>query len=168
MMKKYFMLTFAAIVFLVIFTMFYEHFPFIDTKPDIILIIVTYIALTSDKTIDLFLAFSLGYLADLFSGSTIGLFTLLRTITYMFIRAFNVSYFSNNIVFFGILTFIVSMLDAIYLGYRFSLAGGFLSIFFNAIYMSFINLIAAFAVYPILQKIEKLYRKTKLETEEMY
>jgi rod shape-determining protein MreD len=130
---------------------------------------VIYIAITSDKLVDIFIAFTLGYLYDIFSGTAVGLFAMLRTITFVITRFLNMKFFSKNALFFIIATFIISIFDSIYLGYKFSDSSyGFLNIFGNAIHISIINSITALLMYPLLMKIEGLYLKTVEETEGRY
>jgi rod shape-determining protein MreD len=130
---------------------------------------VIYIAITSDKTVDIFIAFTLGYLYDIFSGTAVGLFAMLRTITFVITRFLTMRFFSKNALFFIIVTFIISIFDSIYLGYKFSGDSyGFLNILGNSIYISIINSVTAVLMYPLLVKIEGLYSKIAQEPEGRY
>ncbi len=168
-MKKYFIFTISALIFLISYTLLLKYVSIIKTKPDIILIMVIYVAVTSDKDTDIFIAFSLGYLFDIFSGSTIGFFTMLRTITYLMTRFFNMKFFSMNAYFFMLITFAVSILDSIYLSYHF-LGGGyrFFGIIWDCIYLSLINSVTALIMYPLLERIERLYLKVREEEQGRY
>ena len=160
-MKKGLLLISTSLVLLTLFALSLRYLQFIDTKPDIILIVVIYIAIAFDNALDILIAFVLGYLADIFSGSPVGLFVMMRTVAFVVVRFLNMNFFSKNALFFIIITFIASILDSIYLGYQFESAGStFISIMLSAIYIGLINMISALIMYPLLQKIEGFYLKT--------
>lgn len=168
-MKRFFIFTFAALVMLTLFTLLLKYFPSIKTKPDITLILVVYVAVASERSRDIILAFTLGYIYDIFSGSPVGLFAMLRTVDFIITRFFNMNFFSKNALFFIVITFVISVFDSIYLGYQFNQAqSGFFSILSHALYLSLINAIAALIMYPLLDKIEGLYLKTVEQTEGRY
>lgn len=168
-MKKFIILISASLAILTLFTLLLKYFSFIETKPDIILVMVIYIAIASDKSRDIFIAFTLGYLYDIYSGSPVGLFAMLRTVDFIITRFFNMNFFSKNTLFFVAITFVISMLDSIYLGYQFNEPTyGFGGIFLDALYLSFINAIAALIMFPLLDKIEGLYINTTEQAEARY
>lgn len=163
-MKKSLILIFTSLVLLTIFTLLLRYMRFIDTKPDIILIMVIYIAIAFDRPSDIFIAFILGYIFDVFSGSPGGLFAMMRTVTFVVVRFLNMNFFSKNALFFIIITFIISIIDSIYLGYQFdSFESGFITIFLNALYFALTNALTAIWMYPLLLKIEEIYLKTLQE-----
>jgi rod shape-determining protein MreD len=165
-MKKFTIFTLTALIALTVFTLLLRYFPFIDTKPDIILIMVIYIAVAFDKDTDIFLAFALGYLHDVFSGCAVGLFVMLRIVAFVVTRFLNMNFFSKNALFFVVITFFISVFDSIYLGYQFkTAASGFLNILGNALYLSVVNAITALFMYPLFIKLEEIYLKTVEEPE---
>jgi rod shape-determining protein MreD len=129
-------------------------------------VLVIYIAIESDKASDIFIAFILGYLQDIFSGNPVGLFAMLRTITFIITRFLNLNLFAKNRLFFVVTTFIVSIFDSIYLGYQFNSDGyGFFTILLDSFYLSFLNALMALIIYPLLNKIEGIYLKMLKEQE---
>lgn len=161
---KFFLYTISSLLILTVYTLLLEYFPFIRTKPDVILIIVIFTAITSDKPTDIIIAFALGYIFDLVSGSPAGFYAMIRTITFIITRVFNMKFFSKSAPFFVIITLIISILDSIYLGYHFDEYGyRFAHILGDAIYISIINALAALILYPLLNRIEGVYLKKMQE-----
>ncbi len=167
-MKHKLTLIFFAIATMTVSMMLAYYFPAIKAKPDLFLIFVVFIAITSDKTSDIFIAFSLGYIFDILSGCPVGLYAMLRTITFVALRLFNMNLFSKNALFFTITTFMISVPDSIYLGYRFNYASGFFSILGHALYLSFINAGTALLLYPLLEKLEHKFLISREEIKGNY
>ncbi|MFC1855542.1 rod shape-determining protein MreD [Thermodesulfobacteriota bacterium] len=167
-MRKFIFYSVLSLISLTFFTLFLEYFSFINVKPDIILLLVVYLAISSDETVDIFIAFTLGFFFDIFSGSVVGLFAMLRTVTFVVTRFLNMNFFSKNTLFFVVITFVISMIDSFYLGHQYKNNGyGSLVIIKDALYISSINALMALALYKVFTKIEEFYLKTIKEQEGM-
>jgi len=168
-MKKNALIIFLSLLMLTLFTWFVGYFPAIEMKPDVILILIVYIAISSDNVSDIFVAFMLGYFFDVFSGSSGGLFAMLRTVTFVVARYLNMNFFSKNLLFFVVTTFIISIFDSIYLGYQFSNGtDGFWYILKDSIYISIINALTALFMYRLFTRIERFSRIDRRKTERGY
>jgi rod shape-determining protein MreD len=77
-MKRIVLPLFAAILFLTLQTTLFASLPIQRLRPDFMLILTLYLGLTYPPISGGILAFLMGFLMDLFSGSSLGLFTLTR------------------------------------------------------------------------------------------
>jgi len=76
--KRLLLLFVAGFIAVLLQVTVFAHLPFGPVKPDLLLIVVIYVGIFLPATEGGVLSFALGYLADLFSGNLIGLFTFTR------------------------------------------------------------------------------------------
>ncbi len=109
-MKRFFLPLFAGVLFLILQTTLLSHLPIQRFRPDILLIFTLYLTFLLPPISGGILAMSLGYLMDLFSGSTLGFYTFSRPLlffaAYFFKEQFYLEGFSSQFLFafaFGLL-----------------------------------------------------------------
>lgn len=81
-MRRFILPLLAGIFFLVFQTTFLSFLPIQRIRPDVLLIFTLYLAFLFPPISGGILAFFLGYLMDLFSGNTLGLYTFSRPIVF--------------------------------------------------------------------------------------
>ena len=102
-MKRFVLLFFAGVLFLTLQTTLLSFLPFQRIRPDILLIFTLYLTFLFPPILGGILAMSLGYLVDLFSGSTFGFYTFSRPLlffaAYFFKERFYLEGFSSQFLF---------------------------------------------------------------------
>jgi rod shape-determining protein MreD len=81
-MKRVLLLLVAGFSAILLQATVFSYLPWTDLKPDLLLIVVLYVGFFLAPTEGGVLAFLLGYLADLFSASVMGLFTFTRVVAW--------------------------------------------------------------------------------------
>lgn len=81
-MKRILILLLAGLLAVLIQVTIFTWLPFGGLKPDLVLIVVLYVGFFLPPTEGGVLSFLLGYLADLFSGPVMGLFTFTRVVAW--------------------------------------------------------------------------------------
>jgi rod shape-determining protein MreD len=81
-MRRLILPLFAGIFFLVFQTTFLSFLPIQWVRPDVLLIFTLYLAFLFSPIFGGILAFFLGYLMDLFSGNSLGLYTFSRPLVF--------------------------------------------------------------------------------------
>ena len=81
-MKRILMLILAGLVAVLVQATIFSYLPGGRIKPDLLLIVVLYVGFFLPPTEGGVLSFLLGYLADLFSGPVMGLFTFTRVVAW--------------------------------------------------------------------------------------
>ncbi|MFH2012201.1 MAG: rod shape-determining protein MreD [Pseudomonadota bacterium] len=109
------MLLLLGVVFLGLQTTFLNFYPFMPVKPDLIIIIVAYLGIFKDPVRGIFLAAILGYLTDTLSGSTTGLFTFLRIVTFLLAKLACENIYIKSILSQIVLIIALSIIDGILL-----------------------------------------------------
>lgn len=89
----------AGVLLLTLQTTLWSAFSIQNVRPDLLLILVLYLALSSSPISGGILAFSLGYLMDLFSGNTIGLYALSRPLVFYGVRHFRSRFYLEGLPF---------------------------------------------------------------------
>ena len=102
-MKRILLLFILGILFLTFQTTFLGFIPIQRIRPDFMLIFTLYLGFSSPPVPGAILAFFMGYLVDLFSGNTFGLYTFSRPLlfygAYLFKSKFYVEGFSSQFIF---------------------------------------------------------------------
>lgn len=83
-------MVFSIFLFLGVITVCFQStalnlFPQFLVKPDLVIIIIAYLGVFHEPTRGIIIAFVLGFFLDTLSGSTTGLFSLLRIITFLLV-----------------------------------------------------------------------------------
>ena len=81
-MRRIILLLFLGVLFLTFQTTVVASLPIQRVRPDIILILTLYLSLTSSPFLSGILAFFMGYLVDLFSGNSLGLYAFTRPLIF--------------------------------------------------------------------------------------
>ena len=81
-MRRFFLLLLAGILLLIVQTTWLPLFPIQRMWPDLLLIFTLYLAFLFPPFLGGILAFLMGYLMDLFSGNTLGLYAFSRTLVF--------------------------------------------------------------------------------------
>ena len=81
-MRRFFLLLVAGILLLIVQTTWLSLFPVQRMRPDLLLIFTLYLAFLFPPFLGGILAFFTGYLMDLFSGNTLGLYAFSRTLVF--------------------------------------------------------------------------------------
>jgi rod shape-determining protein MreD len=102
-MKRVILTLFVGILFLTVQTTLFASLPIQRVRPDIMLIFTLYLAFSYPPISGGILAFLMGFLMDLFSGSSFGLYTLSRLflfyVAHLFKERFYMEYFSSQFFF---------------------------------------------------------------------
>jgi rod shape-determining protein MreD len=102
-MKRILLLLLFGILFLTVQTTFLRSIPIQRIRPDFMLIFTLFLAFSVSPVLGGILAFLMGYLVDLFSGNTFGLYTFSRPLlfygAYLFKSEFYVEGFSSQFIF---------------------------------------------------------------------
>jgi len=102
-MKRVLFLFILGILFLTFQTTFLGFIPIQRIRPDFMLIFTLYLGFSTSPVPGALLAFFMGYLVDLFSGNTFGLYTLSRPLLFygahLFKSKFYVEGFSSQFIF---------------------------------------------------------------------
>ncbi len=81
-MRRFFLLLLAGILLLIVQTTWLFFFPTQRMRPDLLLIFTLYLAFLFPPFLGGILAFFFGFLMDLFSGNTLGLYAFSRTLVF--------------------------------------------------------------------------------------
>ena len=108
-MKRIFLFIIFGVLVLTLQTTLLRFFPIQRIRPDFMLIFTLYLGFSFSPILGGILAFFLGYLVDLFSGNTLGLYTFSRPLlfygAYLFKSKFYVEGFSSQFFFVFLLAF---------------------------------------------------------------
>ena len=121
-MKRFVPLLLAGILLLILQTTWLSFFPIQRIRPDILLIFTLYLAFLFPPILGGTLAFFMGYLMDVFSGNTLGFYTLSRTLVFFATQFFKERFYLEGFSFQFLFAFIFSILE-----------GGFLLILINGL-----------------------------------
>jgi rod shape-determining protein MreD len=103
----------AGILFLVLQTTLLSCSPIQRVRPDLLLIFTLYLAFLFPPIFGGFLAFLMGYLMDLFSGNTLGFYTVSRPLVFLAAQFFKERFYLEGFSFQSLFAFIFSLLEGI-------------------------------------------------------
>lgn len=124
----------AGIFFLVFQTTFLSFLPTQWVRPDVLLILTLYLAFLFPPILGGVLAFFLGYLMDLFSGNTLGLYTFSRPLVFFAAQLLREQFYLEGFGFQFLFTFLFSLSEGILISV---LINALLSIPLGSFYPSF-------------------------------
>ena len=110
-MKRFVPLLLAGILLLILQTTWLSFFPIQRIRPDILLIFTLYLAFLFPPILGGTLAFFMGYLMDVFSGNTLGFYTLSRTLVFFATQFFKERFYLEGFSFQFLFAFIFSILE---------------------------------------------------------
>ncbi len=120
-MKRILLFLLIGILFLTVQTTLLKSIPIQRIRPDFMLIFTLFLAFSVSPAPGAILAFLMGYLVDLFSGNTFGLYTfsrpLLFYVAYLFKSKFYVEGFSSQFIF----VFLAACLEGVFVLILFTL-----------------------------------------------
>ena len=103
----------AGIFFLVFQTTFLSFLPIQWVRPDVLLIFTLYLAFLFPPILGGVLAFFLGYLMDLFSGNTLGLYTFSRPLVFFAAQLLRERFYLEGFGFQFLFAFLFSLSEGI-------------------------------------------------------
>jgi rod shape-determining protein MreD len=110
-MKRFVLLLVAGILLLILQTTWLSFFPIQRIRPDLLLIFTLYLAFLFPPVLGGILAFFMGYLMDLFSGNTLGLYAFSRTIVFFATQFLKERFYLEGFSFQFLFAFIFSILE---------------------------------------------------------
>jgi rod shape-determining protein MreD len=119
-MKRFVLLLLAGILLLILQTTWWSFFPIQRIRPDLLLIFTLYLAFLFPPFLGGILAFFTGYLMDLFSGNTLGLYAFSRTLVFFATQFLKERFYLEGFSFQFLFAFAFSILE-----------GGFLLVLVN-------------------------------------
>ena len=128
-MKRFVPLLLAGILLLILQTTWLSFFPVQRIRPDFLLVFTLYLAFLFPPFLGGILAFFMGYLMDLFSGNTLGLYAFSRTLAFFATQFLKERFYLEGYSFQFLFAFIFSILE-----------GGLLLVLINGLDPAFENL----------------------------
>jgi rod shape-determining protein MreD len=112
---KRFVLTFVAgVLLLTLQTTFLTFSPVHKIRPDLVMILILYLGFSYPMILGGTLAFSLGYLVDLFSGNSLGLYTLTRTVVFVVAQLFKDRFYWQGFSFQLLFVFTLVLIEGLF------------------------------------------------------
>jgi rod shape-determining protein MreD len=157
-MKRFVPLLLAGILLLILQTTWLSFFPVQRIRPDLLLIFTLYLAFLFPPFLGGILAFFLGYLTDLFSGNTLGLYAFSRTIVFFATQFLKERFYLEGFSFQFLFAFLFSILEG---GLLLVLVNGldpgsfenfYLSLLTFLLPQSFCTGLAAVLLFPLFKK----------------
>jgi len=112
-MKRVGIPLFSVILFLILQTTLLMSFPIQRIRPDIVLILTLYLGLSSPPIGGGILAFFIGYLMDLFSGNSFGLYTFSRPFIFYVAKFFSDWFYLKGFSFQFLFVFVSGLLEGL-------------------------------------------------------
>ncbi len=110
-MRRFLLLLLAGIFLLIIQTTWLSFFPIQRMRPDLLLIFTLYLAFLFPPFLGGILAFFFGYLMDLFSANTLGLYALSRTLVFFAAQFLKERFYLEGFSFQFLFAFAFSILE---------------------------------------------------------
>jgi rod shape-determining protein MreD len=157
-MKRFVLLLLAGIVLLILQTTWLSFLPIQRIRPDLLLIFTLYLAFLFPPVLGGVLVFFLGYLMDLFSGNTLGLYAFSRTIVFFATQFLKERFYLEGFLFQFLFAFLFSILEG---GLLLVLINGLDPISFQNLYLSLLTFLlpqsfctglAALLLFPLFKK----------------
>lgn len=139
----------------------FQQFPI---KPDLVILIIAYLGIFHEPTKGIIISFILGFFLDTLSGSSTGLFSLLRIITFLLVWLTSSNLYLKNAISQIFLIFLLNIID----GVLFVIFMYILSVSYNIspFFVAFLSIQAILTaiicpwVFNILNKTYNLIRPT--------
>ena len=112
-MKRVILPLVAGILILILQTTWLSWSPIQRIRPDILLIFTLYLAFLFPPIIGGIFAFFMGYLMDLFSGNTLGFYTLSRPLVFLAAQFFKERFYLEGFSFQSLFAFLFSLSEGI-------------------------------------------------------
>ncbi len=112
-MKRVILPLFAGIFFLILQTTLLSYAPVQRIRPDLLFIFTVYLAFLFPPIVGGIFAFFMGYLMDLFSGNTLGFYTISRPLVFLAAQFFKERFYLEGFSFQSLFTFIFSLSEGI-------------------------------------------------------
>ncbi len=157
-MKRFVPLLLAGILLLILQTTWLSFFPIQRIRPDLLLIFTLYMAFVFPPFLGGILAFLMGYLMDLFSGNTLGLYAFSRTLAFFATQFLKERFYLEGFSFQFLFAFAFSILEG---GFLLVLINGLEPVSFKNLYLSLLTFLlpqsfctglAALLLFPLFQK----------------
>ncbi len=157
-MKRFVPLLLAGILLLIVQTTWLSFFPIQRIRPDLLLIFTLYLAFLFPPFLGGILAFFMGYLMDLFSGNTLGLYAFSRTLAFFATQFLKDRFYLEGFSFQFLFVFAFSILEG---GLLLVLVNGLKPVSFGNLYSSLLTFLlpqsfctglAALLLFPLFQK----------------
>jgi rod shape-determining protein MreD len=103
----------VGIFFLILQTTLLSYSPIQRVRPDLLLIFTLYLAFLFPPISGGILAFLMGYLMDLFSGNTLGFYTVSRPLVFLAAQFFKERFYLEGFSFQSLFAFAFSLLEGI-------------------------------------------------------
>jgi rod shape-determining protein MreD len=104
-----------GILILTLQTTLLAALPVQRVRPDLLLILTLYLGLSCPPVLGGVLAFLMGYLVDLFSGNTFGLYTLSRPLLFYAVHFFRNRFYLEGFSFQSLFVFFFSLLEGLFI-----------------------------------------------------
>ncbi|HYA92972.1 MAG TPA: rod shape-determining protein MreD [Thermodesulfobacteriota bacterium] len=114
-MKRVILSLFAGILILILQTTLLSYSPVQRIRPDILLIFTLYLAFLFPPIFGGIFAFLMGYLMDLFSGNTLGFYTVSRPLVFLAAQFFKERFYLEGFFFQSLFAFLFSLLEGIFI-----------------------------------------------------
>jgi rod shape-determining protein MreD len=156
-MKRFVLLFLIGIFLLVLQTTWLSFFPIQRIRPDLLLIFTLYLAFLFPPFLGGILAFFTGYLMDVFSGNTLGLYAFSRTLAFFATQFLKERFYLEGFSFQFLFVFTFSLLEG---GLLLVLVNGLQPVSFENLYLSllafllpqaFFTGLAALFLFPLFQ-----------------
>jgi rod shape-determining protein MreD len=157
-MRRFVLLFLAGILLLILQTTWLSLFPIPRIRPDLLLVFTLYLAFLFPPFLGGILAFFMGYLMDLFSGNTLGLYAFSRTLAFFATQFLKERFYLEGFSFQFLFVFAFSILEG---GLLLVLVNGLKFVSFENLYLSFLTsllpqsfctALAALLLFPLFQK----------------
>jgi rod shape-determining protein MreD len=110
-MRRILIPVFLGVLLITLQTTLLTFLPIQRIRPDIVLIFTLYLGLSSPLISGGILAFFMGYLMDLFSGNTFGLFTLSRPLLFYLAQLFKSHFYLEGIFSQSLFAFLFALVE---------------------------------------------------------
>ncbi len=112
-MKRVILPLFAGVLILILQTTWLSCSPVQRIRPDVLLIFTLYLAFLFPPVFGGIFAFLMGYLTDLFSGNTLGFYTVSRPLVFLAAQFFKERFYLEGFSFQSLFAFVFSLLEGI-------------------------------------------------------
>ena len=114
-MRRFFYPLLAGIFLITFQATLLASLPIHRLRPDIVLIMVLFLGFSYPTVLGALLAFSLGYLVDLFSGNSLGLYTFTRPLIFFAAQLFRSNFYWEGLSFQFLFVFVFTLLEGLLL-----------------------------------------------------
>lgn len=104
-----------GVLLMTVQTTFWTSLSIQSFRPDLLLILIVYLAFSYSPVSGGVLAFFIGYLMDVFSGNTIGLYTLSRPLLFYGVKHFRNRFYLEGFPFQFLFVFLATVLEGLFI-----------------------------------------------------